>query len=272
MTIWKTIKQNPSLLVWAIIVHILAFIAIGISFKASDPNFSEIKKVKVIEAVAIDEKKVQAEINKLKKSEKRKERDQKRLQENAKKAKKDRKKEERKLQALKKKQKEQERINKDKQIKEKKRLAEIEKKQKATEDKLNRLEQQRLEKQAELEREEKQRREKIAEKKRIADQQKRAVYEQSEVSKYKGMIRSQITRNWIFPASYQKGMRCKVLVRLIPSGDVVSVRILQSSGNIAFDRSVEMAVNKASPLPVPKSDTGLFDHFREVEFVFDPNA
>jgi hypothetical protein len=33
-----------------------------------------------------------------------------------------------------------------------------------------------------------------------------------------------------------------------------------------------MAVNKASPLPVPKSSTGLFDHFREVEFVFDPNA
>ena len=272
MTIWKTIKQNPSLLVWAIIVHILAFIAIGVSFKASDPNFSEINKVKVIEAVAIDEKKDQAEINKLKKSEKRKERNQKRLQENAKKAKKDRKKEERKLQALKKKQKEQERINKNKQIKEKKHLAEIEKKQKETEDKLNRLEQQRLEKQAELEREEKERREKIAEKKRITDQQKRAVYEQSEVSKYKGMIRSQITRNWIFPASYQKGMRCKVLVRLIPSGDVVSVRILQSSGNIAFDRSVEMAVNKASPLPVPKSDTGLFDHFREVEFVFDPNA
>lgn len=67
-------------------------------------------------------------------------------------------------------------------------------------------------------------------------------------------------------------MKCKILVRLIPSGDVVSVRITQSSGNIAFDRSVEMAVNKASPLPVPKSDTGLFDHFREVEFVFDPNA
>ena len=67
-------------------------------------------------------------------------------------------------------------------------------------------------------------------------------------------------------------MKCKILVRLIPSGDVVSVRIIQSSGNSAFDRSVEMAVNKASPLPVPKSSSGLFDHFREVEFVFDPNA
>lgn len=272
MTIWKTIKQNPSVLVWAIIVHILAFIAIGVSFKASDPHFAEQKEIKVIEAVAIDEKKVQAEINKLKKSEKQKKREQKRLQDKAKKAKKDRKKEERKLRALKKKQKEQQRINKNKQLKEKKRLADIERKQKETEDKLNKLEKQRVEKQAELEREEKERQEKIVEKKRIADQQKRSAFEQSEVSKYKGMIRSQITRNWIFPASYQKGMKCKVLVRLIPSGDVVSVRIIQSSGNIAFDRSVEMAVNKASPLPVPKSDTGLFDHFREVEFVFDPNA
>ena len=265
MTIWQTIKKNPALLFWAIFIHVLAFIAIGVSFKASEPNFSEIKKEKIIEAVAIDESKVQAEIDKLKKSEKRKERDQKRLQDKAKKAKKDRKKEERKLKALKKKQKEQ-------RIKEKKHLAEIERKQKETQDKLNKLELERKEKQAKLEKEEKLRQEKIAEKKRVAEQQKQAAFEQGEVAKYKGLIRSQITRNWIFPASYQKGMKCKVLVRLIPSGDVVSVRILQSSGNIAFDRSVEMAVNKASPLPVPKSSTGLFDHFREVEFVFDPNA
>lgn len=67
-------------------------------------------------------------------------------------------------------------------------------------------------------------------------------------------------------------MKCKVLVRLIPSGDVVSVRIIESSGNIAFDNSVEMAVNRASPLPVPKIESGLFKHFREVELVFDPNA
>lgn len=265
MTIWQTIRKNPALLFWAVLIHVLAFIAIGVSFKASEPNFSEIKKEKIIEAVAIDESKVQAEIDKLKKSEKRKKSNQKRLQDKAKKAKKDRKKEERKLKALKKKQKEQ-------RIKEKKHLAKIERKQKETQDKLNKLELERKEKQAKLEEEEKLRQEKIAEKKRAAEQQKQAAFEQGEVAKYKGLIRSQITRNWTFPASYQKGMKCKVLVRLIPSGDVVSVRILQGSGNIAFDRSVEMAVKKASPLPVPKSSTGLFDHFREVEFVFDPNA
>ena len=279
MTIWQTIRENPKVLIWAIIVHVLAFAAIGISFKSSDPKISEVKQQKVIEAVAINESKIEEEIKKLKKADKRKKRDQKRLQDKAKKAKRDRKKEEKKLRTLRKKQKDQERINKKKRIQENKRLAAFEKKRKQqkqqeqdAQEKLNKLEKQREERKAQLEKEEKQRQEKIAEKKRAAAQKKRAVYVQSEVSKYKGLIRSQITRSWIFPASYQKGMRCKVLVRLIPSGDVISVRIIQSSGNSAFDRSVEMAVNKASPLPVPKSSSGLFDHFREVEFVFDPNA
>lgn len=272
MTIWQTIKRNPKLLIWAVVIHLLAFAAIGISFKSSDPKISEVKNVKVIEAVAIDESKIQEEINKLKNADNREKREQQQLQDKARKAKKDRKAEEQKLQALKQKQKEQERINKDNRIKESKLLAEVERKQKETQDKLKQLEKAQQEKQEELEREENQRQEKIAEKKRAEEKQKQAVYEQGEVAKYKGLIRSQITRNWIFPASYQKGMKCKVLVRLIPSGDVVSVRVVQSSGNIAFDRSVEIAVNKASPLPVPKSETGLFDYFREVELVFDPNT
>ena len=279
MTIWQTIRKNPTVLVWAVIVHILAFVAIGISFKSSDPKISAVKQEKVIEAVAIDESKIEEEVNKLKKEDKRKKREQKRLQNNVKKAKSDRRKEEKKLRALKKKQKEQERINKNKGIQENKKIAALKKKRKEQErqekeaqDKLNKLEKERQEKEAILEKEEQQRQAVIAQQKRAAEQKKRAAYEQSEVSKYKGLIRSQITRNWIFPASYQKGMKCKILVRLIPSGDVVSVRVVQSSGNSAFDRSVEMAVNKASPLPVPKSSSGLFDHFREVEFVFDPNA
>ena len=279
MTIWQTIRNNPNVLVWAIIVHVLAFIAIGVSFKSSDPKISAVKQEKVIEAVAIDESKINEEINKLKKADKRKKQNQKRLQDKATKAKRERRKEEKKLRALKKKQKAQEVINKNKRIAENKRIAalqvkreEQERKQKETEEKLNELEKIRLEKAAQLEKEEKQRQEKIAQAKRAEQQKRRAKYEQSEVSKFTGLIKSKITRKWIFPASYQKGMKCKILVRLIPSGDVVSVRVIQSSGNSAFDRSVEMAVNKASPLPVPKSSTGLFDHFREVEFLFDPNA
>ncbi len=272
MTIWETIKKNPNALTWAIVVHVLAFAAIAISFKSSTPKISTVKNEKIIEAVAIDERKVNEEINKLKKAESRKKRNEKRLQEKARKAKKARRKEERKLRALKKKQKLQEKLNKEKRIKENKRLAELAKKQKETQAKLDKLEKERQLKQALIEKEEKQRLEKIAAKKRAAEKQRQARYQQGEIAKYEALIKSKITRNWIFPASYQKGMKCKVLVRIIPSGDVISVRITQSSGNAAFDRSVEMAVKKASPLPVPESSTGLFEHFREVELVFDPNT
>jgi colicin import membrane protein len=58
-------------------------------------------------------------------------------------------------------------------------------------------------------------------------------------------------------------------VRLAPGGNVIAVSILESSGNSAFDRSAEAAVYKAEPLPVPSGN--LFERFRDVNFVFDPN-
>lgn len=89
MTIWQTIKQNPSVLIWAVIIHLLAFIAIGVSFKSSEPKISEMKNEKVIEAIAIDESKIREEVNKLKKADKRKKREQKKLQDKVQKAKKE---------------------------------------------------------------------------------------------------------------------------------------------------------------------------------------
>lgn len=272
MTIWQTIKDQPNALIWAIIIHVLMFAAIAVSFKSSESNFSRIKEDKVIEAVAISEEKVKAEIDKLRKKEKRKKIAEKRLADKATKAKRDRRNEERKLRALRLKQKKEALLNKKKRATEKKRIAELEKnrkaqerKQKETEAQLSKLETQRLQKQAQIEKEEQQRL-------KQASDSKRAKEDQLEVARYTGMIRGEITRNWIIPASYQKGMRCKILVRLIPSGDVVRVVVTESSGNSAFDRSVEKAVQKASPLPVPASNTGLFEYFREVELIFDPNA
>ncbi len=270
MTIWQTIRNNPSVLAWAIIIHVLAFIAIGVSFKSSDPKISTFKKEKVIEAIAVDESKIQEEINKLKKADKRKKRDQKRLQDKAKKAKKDRKKEERKLQAIKKKQKEQEVINKKKSIKENKRLAEIERKQKETQNELNKLEKQQQEKKALLEKEEKDRQEKIAEKKRASEKRKREEHENAEIEKYRYLINNKVSRNWIYLDSYGKGLVCIIEIRLLPSGDVLSANVIQSSGNIAFDRSAELAAMRASPFPVPKS-TDLFQRkFRKMNVKFNP--
>ncbi len=91
----------------------------------------------------------------------------------------------------------------------------------------------------------------------------------TEVDRYKALIRSQVTRNWNRPGT-TKGLKCEVLVRLTPGGEVVSAQVTRTSGNAVFDRSVENAVYKAAPLPLP-ADPALFDNFREIRFVFDPD-
>ena len=277
MTIWQTIKKYPTALVWALVIHIVAFVAIGISFKSADPKISAVKQEKVIEAVAIDEKKIKAEINKLKKDDARKKQEQKRLQEKARKAKKERQNEERKLRVLKKKQKEQEQLNKKKQIAEKKRLAKLEKDRIAQEQqekirlkKLNELEKKEQERKAQLEREEKQRKDKIEKKKQQELEEKRRQQELNEISKYTGLINAKVSRNWIYLDSYGKDLKCIIQIQLLPSGDVINAKVIKSSGNSAFDRSAELAALKASPLPVPK-DTDLFQReFRTVNLDFEP--
>ncbi len=87
--------------------------------------------------------------------------------------------------------------------------------------------------------------------------------------KYKLLIRQKVSRNWARPPGAQRGLQCTVRVRLVPSGDVLQVTVAKTSGDEQFDRSVENAVYKASPLPLP-GDRDLFEYFREIEFIFNP--
>ncbi len=89
--------------------------------------------------------------------------------------------------------------------------------------------------------------------------------------KYKILIRQKVSRNWVRPTGTEKGLQCTIRVRLAASGDVLKVGIVRSSGNEVFDRSVENAVYKASPLPLPE-ERDLFDYFRDIEFLFNPEA
>lgn len=92
---------------------------------------------------------------------------------------------------------------------------------------------------------------------------------ESALAEFIPYIQERIQRNWLRPAGSPAGLSCLVKVRLIPGGDVVSVNVVRSSGDAVFDRSVEDAVLKASPLPLPE-DAKLFKHFREINFNFDP--
>ena len=100
-------------------------------------------------------------------------------------------------------------------------------------------------------------------------QQEQTQQTMSEIAKYEALIKQKVERSWARPPSAQKGLECNVRVRLVQSGEVMSAQVVRSSGNDIFDRSVENAVYKASPLPLP-DDKSLFDHFRELEFKFKP--
>ena len=92
--------------------------------------------------------------------------------------------------------------------------------------------------------------------------------DETEITRYIQAIRSRVASVFVYP-DLAKGLNCTLYVRMIPGGEVVEARVIQSSGNPAFDRQAENAVRKAAPLPVP-ADPRLFQRMREIKFVFDP--
>lgn len=72
-----------------------------------------------------------------------------------------------------------------------------------------------------------------------------------EMSVYVAAIQSKVQRNWIRPATAPDDLVCSVRVRQLPSGEVLSAQVINCNGNDAVVRSVEAAVRKASPLPLP---------------------
>jgi colicin import membrane protein len=62
------------------------------------------------------------------------------------------------------------------------------------------------------------------------------------VMAYTGIIHDLVQRNWSRPPSARNNMTAVLRIRLVPTGDVVDVEIVRSSGDAAFDRAAETAV------------------------------
>ena len=87
---------------------------------------------------------------------------------------------------------------------------------------------------------------------------------------YRQGIFELIVANWSRPPSARNGMKALLLVELVPTGEVVGVSVVESSGNGAFDRSAEQAVRKAQRFEVPQ-DVALFEEkFRRLYLLFQP--
>ncbi|MFT7561496.1 MAG: colicin import membrane protein [Flavobacteriales bacterium] len=89
---------------------------------------------------------------------------------------------------------------------------------------------------------------------------------------YIAAISQRIEDNWDRPPSARNGMRCELRISLVPTGRIVSVSIIKSSGNTAFDRSAEQAVQKIESIPeIAKMPADVFERdFRNLTLIFNP--
>jgi colicin import membrane protein len=82
---------------------------------------------------------------------------------------------------------------------------------------------------------------------------------------YINRIRGKVRQNWILPLDIQGTPTAVFEIVQLPTGEVVSVRKIKSSGNEAYDAAVERGILKSSPLPLPEPRS-LFDRRLIVTF------
>lgn len=88
---------------------------------------------------------------------------------------------------------------------------------------------------------------------------------------FRAAIYEQVRKNWSRPPSARNGMQALLLVELIPTGDVISVTLVESSGNSAFDQSAEQAIRQVRRFVVPTENAAFEKYFRRFYFLFQPS-
>jgi colicin import membrane protein len=305
----RVLTSEPRHLFYAVLVHVGFFSLFVLNFDWTKTVRPE-PPGEVVQAVLVDETQVQREIDRLKETEARKAAEEAESLRRQREAEQARKREEQRLAELKQQQErtarqaEEQRKREEQAAKqaaeqrkqedqaarqaaeqrkqEEQRLAELKKQEEEARkrEEQRQAEERKRQEEARKREEEKRKQEaeearRLAEEKRLRDEQaaaERARREQTEVERYLSMIRQQVMRSWIKPPNWQKGQQCVLRVNLIPGGDVVAVAVVRSCGDALANRSVEDAVWRAAPLQVPSADSGLFDRFRELEFLFNPES
>jgi len=246
-----------SALGWAIAIHLLLFALI--TFGLSSRKSAGVSAPPIIQARAVSEERVMEPVRRRQAEEEAR---QKRIAE------------EKRLAAEKKRQAE----LKKKQAAEKARLAALEKQRKMEAERKAAEERKKAEAAKQKAAEEEAKKRKVAEeqlKAQMAAEAERLAEEEQRLNsarlsrlqdQYVADITNKVQRNWLRPPD-SRGNVCSVVIAQIPGGEIVGARVTDCDGDVAFQRSVEAAVRKSSPLPLPK-EPELFQ--REIEFVFRP--
>ena len=277
--LFNDVKKKPIVLLAAIALHFVLIVMLGVNLTSSEVHKPASSDKKTVKAVVVDAAKIEAEARKLKQAQDKKkkqslaqkEKDKKQLAAEKKRLADIKKKqtiEKKRLADLKKKN-----LAEKKKIESEKKKAEMEKKKAEIE----KLKQKELAAKRKLE-EENRRKEEAAElQRKMADEERmeaeaRQAKEknaklQSLRSQYVRLIEQKVERNWLRPTTSTSVMSCEVIVTQTPLGDVIDVSLGECVNDLAFQRSIERAVRKASPLPSPPSPE-VFD--REIHFTFKP--
>ena len=282
---------------YSLVLHVVVITALVVNFdSARRPVFKPQPEENIVEAVTVDDKAVEKELQRLRELEQEKQRAMEKklkdLERQADAVEKKRKEEEKRSRAAERKRKEEEqrqteaeRNRKEEErktaaererIKQEKRKAEadlkrIEEENRKAEAERKRIEQEERKAEAERKRKEEEKRKKAAEE----AQRKQLAQEQQDQDKktlqnIKAEIDQVVTGNFN-KTGLPKGLECVLSVQTVPGGEVVSVTVNKSSGNEVFDRRAITAVEKASPLPLPE-DPATFDRLRlrKLNFTFNP--
>ncbi|PJA31549.1 MAG: TonB C-terminal domain-containing protein [Zetaproteobacteria bacterium CG_4_9_14_3_um_filter_53_7] len=89
----------------------------------------------------------------------------------------------------------------------------------------------------------------------------------NELERYIALMQARVQDNWKVPASADNAKDPLVEMQLAPTGEVVSVTILESSGNELLDASLIRAIRAAAPFELPRQQ---FEFFRVNRIRFHP--
>ncbi len=92
----------------------------------------------------------------------------------------------------------------------------------------------------------------------------------SVVGEYRDQISAKVRGNTRLPDNLKGNPQVRCLVKLLPTGEVLSVRVTQSSGNPAYDDAVVRAIEKSSPLPLPSDRDARAAFVPELSFIHRP--
>jgi len=90
------------------------------------------------------------------------------------------------------------------------------------------------------------------------------------VGQHRDLISAKVRGNTRLPDNLTGNPKVRCLVKLLPTGEVQSVRVTQSSGNVAYDEAVLRAIWKSSPLPLPSDRDARAAFVPELSFVHSP--